>query len=236
MSVVTPHVRQIVVMCSLLALGACSFPVAPDGDAIADELNQATGDALRSAAGPWNGMVTGGSIRLVFSLTETTGGRLQGTGTMREAGAAASVPITVSGTYNRPNLSLTFTGIVFEGRDLSGTFAEVYSSFVGISGTLRLSAENYARALPMLLQEGAPPPASLGGRLTDAITGAPVAGATVTVQGTSVSSSTTGHYGFNPNLAEGRFPVTVNHPLYAEVVRDVDIVPFKIEDFKLQPK
>ena len=77
---------------------------------------------------------------------------------------------------------------------------------------------------------------SRGGRLTDAVTGAPVVGATVSVQGRSVASSSTGHYGFDPNLIAGTFPVTVNHRLYVEIVQDIEIGPYKLVDFKLQPK
>jgi hypothetical protein len=69
----------------------------------------------------------------------------------------------------------------------------------------------YARSLSLLLQEGTPAPPSLGGRLTDTVTGAAVVGATVSVQGSSVTSSSTAHYGFNPNLTAGTFPVAVTH-------------------------
>ena len=51
-----------------------------------------------------------------------------------------------------------------------------------------------------------------------------------------VPSSSTGHHGFNPNLTAGVFRVLVSHPLYLEVVRDVEIAPYKMEDFKLQPR
>ena len=155
---------------------------------------------------------------------------------MREAAAAAAVPITIAGTYNRPNLAVTFTGMVYEGRRVDATFAAPYTSFAGASGTLRLTAEGYARSLLLLLQEGTPASPSLGGRLTDAATGVPVVGATVSVQGRVEVSSSTGHYGFDPNLTAGTFPVTVTHPLYVEVVREVAIAPYKIVDFKLQPK
>ena len=232
---VTRDLRQILVVWGLFVLAACASPLAPDGDSVTDSINRTIEETLRSAQGPWTGVVAGGSIWLEFSLTQAADGRLQGTGSMREAGAG-NVPISVSGTYNRPTLSLTFAGMVIGGREVSGTFAEAYTSSSGVFGPLRLTAENYSGSLPLLLQEGTAAPPSLGGRLTDAATGAPVAGATVTVQGTSVSSSSTGHYGFNPNLMAGRFPVTVSHPLYHQAVRDVEIGPYRIEDFKLQPK
>lgn len=232
---ITRRARRCVVFWGLLALPACTS-TGPTGPGAEDTLARQTEDAIRSAEGPWSGLASGGTVRLEFSLAQAPDGRLQGTGTMREAQAAAAVPMTVAGTYNRPNLSLTFTGMVYEGRDVIGTFAAPYTSFAGVSGTLRLTAESYAESLSVLLQEGPPAPASLGGRLTDAVTGAAVAGATVSVQGNVVTSSSTGHYGFNPNLTAGPFPVTVTHPLYVEVVREIEIAPYKIVDFKLQPK
>jgi hypothetical protein len=229
----TPCVRRLIVLGAFAALSGCvsPSPTAP----MEESFKRATEDAVRSVQGPWKGVATGGVFRLEFSLAQAPDGRLQGTGTMREQTAAA-VPITVSGTYNRPALSLTFSGMVYEGRDVVGTFAAAYTSFLGVSGTLRLSGDNYERAVSFFLQEGAPAPASLGGRLTDAVTGAPVAGATVSVQGKSVTSSATGHYGFNPNLTAGTFQVTVTHALYVDIARDVDIAPYRIVDFKLQPK
>jgi hypothetical protein len=77
---------------------------------------------------------------------------------------------------------------------------------------------------------------SLGGRVTDAVTGAPVPEATVTVQGRSVSSSTTGHYGFDPNLTAGVFAVRVMHPQYVGEERIVEIKAYALADFKLQSK
>jgi hypothetical protein len=190
-------------------------------------------DELRSVAGPWNSRI--GNSVLEFSLTQAPDGRVQGTGTMRE-GVSAPVPIAVSGTYRRPNLSLTFTGIVFEGREVVGTFDGAYTSIFGVQSTLRLTAEGYSKSLFLMLSEGSLPLPSLGGRLTDAVTGAPVGGAIVSVQGRTVTSSQTGHYGFNPNLVAGRFSVKVTHPSYIDLERDVDVLPFAIVDFKLQPR
>ena len=41
---------------------------------------------------------------------------------MRELNAERSVPITVTGTFQRPVLVLTFEGVVYEARAGSGTF------------------------------------------------------------------------------------------------------------------
>jgi hypothetical protein len=224
-------IRLCAVLCSLIGLPACAGPTEPESYAVS--MTQMTEDTLRSAAGPWAGIV--GNLMLEFNLTQAPDGRVQGTGTMRE-GAAALVPIAVSGTYRRPNLSLTFTGMVFEGREVVGTFEGPYTSFTGVVSPLRLTAEGYSKSLSLLLSEGRLPSPSLGGRLTDAVTGSPVSGATVSVQGRTVTSSPTGHYGFDPNLAAGTFSLKVTHPSYIDLVRDVDVLPFAIVDFKLQPR
>ncbi|MDQ3418392.1 MAG: hypothetical protein M3541_06360 [Acidobacteriota bacterium] len=142
-----------IVCCSLAALTACTY-TGPTGPEIEDALRQQTEEAVRSAAGPWSGDVLGGILKLDFSLTQAPDGRLQGTGTMREGQAGSPVPITVSGTYQRPNLSLTFTGMVFEGRDVVGTFEGSYTSLSGVMSTLRLTAEGYTRSLFLWLSEG----------------------------------------------------------------------------------
>lgn len=147
------HLTAFIVCCSLAALTACTSTW-PTGPQIEDELARQTEEAVRSAAGPWTGDVLGGILKLDFSLTQAPDGRLQGTGTMREGQAGAPVPITVSGTYQRPNLSLTFTGMVFEGRGVVGTFEGTYNSFLGVTSTLRLTAEGYARSLSLGLSEG----------------------------------------------------------------------------------
>jgi hypothetical protein len=215
---ITPYMRTLILVCNLSILAAC-VP-SPTGPEIEDALRRETEETLRSATGPWSGLASGSSmVRFEFSLTLRPDGQLQGTGTVREADAPAAVPITVAGRYNRPNLSLTFTGMMYEGHAVVGTFVASYDSASGVNGTLRLAGADYARSVALFLQEGTPAQPSLGGRLTDAVTGAPVVGATVSVQGRSVVSSSTGHYGFDPNLIAGTFSVTVNHPLYVEVVR-----------------
>jgi len=225
-------IRCCAVLCSLMGLPACSGgPTGPES--IAVSLSEIIDEQLRSVAGPWYSQI--GKSVLEFSLTQAPDGRVQGIGTMRE-GVAPPEPIAVTGTYHRPNLSLTFTGIVFEGREVVGTFDGAYTSSFGVESTLRLTAEGYSKALSLWLWEGSLPPPRLDGRLTDAVTGSPVGGATVSVQGRTVTSSPTGHYGFLPNLAAGTFSLKVTHPSYIDLVRDVDVLPFATVDFKLQPR
>jgi hypothetical protein len=77
---------------------------------------------------------------------------------------------------------------------------------------------------------------SLGGRVTDAASGAPIVSATVTLQGRTVVTSVSGHYGFDPNMTAGLFLAKVTHPQYVEYERTVEVKPFGLADFVLQPK
>lgn len=111
---------------------------------------------LRSAAGPWTGLSP--ALTLSFQLAEGANGALTGTGTMREAAAGSPlVPITVSGSYQRPNLVLVFTGMMRNGQSVRGNFSGQYTSVGGVSSTLMLSGVNgstYSEQIAMLLQEG----------------------------------------------------------------------------------
>jgi hypothetical protein len=72
---------------------------------------------------------------------------------MKESDAPSTVPITVTGTYNRPVLNLTLNGMVYEGKAVTGSFRGDYVSVGGILNSLRLTAEGYEKAITMLLQE-----------------------------------------------------------------------------------
>lgn len=131
----------------LLALALAAGGCLPTGDDIDNELER----QLRSVAGPWTGTST--ALTLDFQLQEGSGSTVSGSGTMKEAAAAAPVPITVSGTFQRPTLSLTFSGMTFEGRAVQGTFQGSYTSAGGISAPLHLTGTNYTRDITILLQE-----------------------------------------------------------------------------------
>jgi hypothetical protein len=230
----TGTMPRLALACCVAALAACA-PTGPSAREIEASVANQDEVVVRSAEGPWSGVAAGNSLQVEFSLSQAPGGQVQGAGFVRAPGAAP-VPMTVTGTYARPNLTLTFSGLVFEGREVVGSFGGTYTSAAGVSSVLRLAADGYERAFPLLLHEGPPAAPSLGGRLTDAVAGVPVSGATVSVAGRTVQSSPTGHYGFDPNLTAGRFPVTVTHPLYLDAARDVEIGPYAIADFRLQPK
>ena len=136
-----------------VALGACGLgstaPRPEDFDAI-----------LRSVSGPWTGfnVIEAGApppstLTLDFRLPEAPDGSVTGTGTMQEVGAPGPVPITVTGSYRRPTLALTFDGMVWAGRAVRGTITAGYTSIGGVAGTLTLSGTGYTTTLPVLLQE-----------------------------------------------------------------------------------
>jgi hypothetical protein len=72
---------------------------------------------------------------------------------MKEANASDRVPVTVEGTFRRPLLSLTFAGMVYEGRAVTGEVRGEYTSVAGLY-SIRLTAEGYEQVIPMLLHEG----------------------------------------------------------------------------------
>lgn len=230
------NARQLIALCTLLVSAACGLPTSPTEADINASIAQQEEEALRSITGPWWGTAAAGGIRLQISLTQAPDGTVQGAGTMRDANADTEVPITVSGRYERPTVFLTFRGMQYEGRVVEGSYTGTNALFGGATGTLRLTAEGYDTSSRLVLSKGAMPPGSLGGRVTDGVTGSPIVGATVSVQGTSVTTSTTGHYGFNPVLTPGRHQVTVSHPGYVTLTRDVEVAPFAMVDFRLQPK
>ena len=127
-----------------LGVVACGGPTGQDID---DELER----ELRSVAGPWTGTST--PLTLDFQLQEGEGNAVSGSGTMKEAAAPGTVPITVTGTFQRPQLSLTISGMTFEGRAVQGTLQGSYTTVGGISAPLRLTATGYSRDVNILLQE-----------------------------------------------------------------------------------
>jgi hypothetical protein len=111
-------------------------------------------ETLKSVAGDWTGVSNApNAIRLEFRLQEAANGQVSGTGTMKEDGAAASVPITVTGTFQRPLLTLAFDGIVYESRQVKGMLQGSYTTVGGIGTSLTLSAPAYSREVAILLQE-----------------------------------------------------------------------------------
>lgn len=127
-----------------LAAVACGGPTGEDID---NELEQ----QLRSVAGPWAGISP--ALTLGFQLQEGPGNTVTGSGTMKESTAPGTVPITVTGTFQRPQLSLTISGMRFEGRTVQGTFQGSYTTVAGISGPLHLTGTDYTRDITILLQE-----------------------------------------------------------------------------------
>src|SRR5688572_33497055 len=82
----------------VLAAAGCLWPTEQD-------IEDAAERQLRSVSGPWTGISP--TLTLDFQLTEGSGSAVSGSGTMKETAAASPVPITVTGTFQRPTLSLT---------------------------------------------------------------------------------------------------------------------------------
>ncbi|HEV3052054.1 MAG TPA: hypothetical protein VGX50_17220 [Longimicrobium sp.] len=128
----------------LIATAGCLWPTDED-------IENAQEQELRSVAGNWVG--TSPTLTLNFQLTEGTGNTISGSGMMKEAAAASSVPITILGTFERPYLSLNFSGMNFEGRAVQGAFSGSYTTTGGISGPLHLTGTGYSKDITILLQE-----------------------------------------------------------------------------------
>ncbi len=134
---------------SLLLVGS-GCTLAPIGQEIADSLER----ALRSVSGNWNGRASSAnSLALEFLLHEDSNGKVTGTGKMKESRTGAEVPITVTGTYRRPMLSLTFIGAGYRGGQVRGTLEGKYTTVGGIATTLQLSGPGTYEKVAILLQE-----------------------------------------------------------------------------------
>jgi len=127
-----------------------------------ERLDESFEGILKSVEGPWKGRTTSASITspplantidLEFFLTQQSTGQLQGVGTMKEADAAGAIAISVTATFQRPTLALTFAGMVYEGRSVTGTFRGDYTGISGISESLRLTADGYDKSIAMFLEE-----------------------------------------------------------------------------------
>ncbi|HEX8674455.1 MAG TPA: hypothetical protein VF710_21325 [Longimicrobium sp.] len=138
------HSRFFLLLALTLAAGAC-------GDSTGSGIDNDLERQLSSVAGPWTGVST--ELTLDFQLQEGAGTAVSGSGTMKETAAASPVPITVTGTFQRPQLTLTISGMTFEGRAVQATFQGSYTTVGGISAPLHLTATGYTKNVTILLQE-----------------------------------------------------------------------------------
>lgn len=124
------------------------------GGPTGQDINNSLEDTLRSVSGDWVGIANvPNAIRLEFKLQEGSNGQVSGSGTMKEGSAAAAVPITVTGTFQRPTLTLAFEGIVYEAHSVKGNVQGTYTTVGGIGANLALTGPGYARDVAILLQE-----------------------------------------------------------------------------------
>ena len=119
-------------------LASCSVTSPPSVEETLEE-------TLRSVQGLWRGegkdSSSGNQVILEFSLIEQANNQVQGTGTMRESSTATPVPITVTGTFHRPTLVLTFTGMGYEARSVVGIYRADYTTVAGLFASLQLTSE-----------------------------------------------------------------------------------------------
>ena len=125
----------------------CALTAACSGGPTEREINASLEETARSVAGDWIGhSIDGDAIRLDFRLVEGNNGQVSGNGTMKEGDAATTVPITVTGPFQRPLLSLTFNGMTYAGRSVQGTASGNYTTVGGIFTALQLAEVGYAQS------------------------------------------------------------------------------------------
>lgn len=132
-----------------LLIGSGCAP-GPTAQEITDSLER----TLRSAAGDWQGRTFGANpLVLDFRLHEDSNGKVTGTGSMKDTRTGALWPFTVTGSYRRPMLALTFVGLHYQGARVHGTLAGSYTTVGGIRTSLHLTAPDFSGTIPILLQE-----------------------------------------------------------------------------------
>ena len=136
---------RILLLFGMPLMAACG--VWPTGDDIDDSIQR----ELRSVDGDWSGETSGANpITIEVHLNES-GTQVQGTGTMREQGGPL-VPISVSGTFQRPALELTITGMSYGGRAVTGHLDASYNNII-VSTPLELTATGYSQNLQLIISE-----------------------------------------------------------------------------------
>ncbi|MDQ2890906.1 MAG: hypothetical protein M3R65_10220 [Gemmatimonadota bacterium] len=133
-----------------VAFGVACSPL-PTGNEIQSSLDA----QLKSVQGNWVAIVPDQSFTLSYQLSQASGGQVSGTGTMQERNAPSTTPVTVVGYYQRPDLTLTFGGMVMEGHHVRGDFHGQYTTVAGIGDTLVITGvggDTYTKRTYVLLQ------------------------------------------------------------------------------------
>lgn len=139
----------VIAAAAILTLLCASCGGGPSAQDIDDSLDT----ILRSVSGDWTGSGAPAPIRLEFHLQDAGNGQLVGSGTMKENATLSALPITVTGSFERPLLTLVIDGMVYESRQVKGSIQGRYTTVGGIATTLTLTAPGYSRELAILLQE-----------------------------------------------------------------------------------
>ena len=136
-------------MTGILSLVLLSCGVGPTEDDVNEFLEQ----ALQSVNGGWTGMIDNNQATLAFTLTQGANGAVTGNGTMQHVSSTNPSPITITGTFQRPVLSLTFNGMLYEGTTVQGVMQGNYTTIGGVSTTIRMTGTNFDKTRPILIQE-----------------------------------------------------------------------------------
>ena len=144
--------RSVTIAAAALAVVLCTS--CGGGGSTEQQIINSLEAKLQSVAGDWTGIANSpNTLRLDFTLQEGPNGQVSGAGTMKADSAAAAIPITVTGTFQRPVLSLAFDGMVVESRQVKGVAQGSNTTVGGIATTLTLTAPGYSRDIAILLQE-----------------------------------------------------------------------------------
>lgn len=142
----------------LFCLPGCGgFPTFPTQEELEEELERAEENRLRAVDGDWTGFGLPNSVSIRFRLVQN-GQQVIGNGWYVDANGSNSYPITVTGTFMRPTLSLSFVGIMFQGLSVTGQFVADYESSGGIYAPLRLVGEGVSTQFELFLQESSQGP------------------------------------------------------------------------------
>jgi len=140
--------RHSAVVAFLCVLPACTGP--DMGAEIQKSLGSHLEAIASSVAGPWHGSSM--DLALAFDLQQD-GIAVSGGGSLTENGVTSESRYNVNGTYQRPQLTLAFSGMVYQGRAVEGSFQGNYDSIAGVGGTLHLKGTDYSKDISLLLQE-----------------------------------------------------------------------------------
>jgi hypothetical protein len=134
-----------------VAFGVCTFASCTSTFPTQDDIEAELDRELSSVTGSWSGAGTQSAVTVTFQLDQS-GTAVQGSGTFQETPASAVLPITVTGTFERPTLSLSLSAFEIAGATVTGTLSGDYVTVAGLFTTIQITG-GPGGAIPILLQE-----------------------------------------------------------------------------------